>query len=82
MYGDVFRRINLAKQSLKDVEEFIEDGKIGRYVVTRWNSRFVAIQNALANNLGSDHCRTRWEQLTNMFKPLVEQQLVLQKDKL
>ena len=81
MQGDVFRRVNLAKQSLNDVEEFIEAGEIGRYVVTRWNSRFAAIQNALAKNLGSDHCRTRWEQLTKMFKPLVELQLVLQKDK-
>ena len=40
--------------------------------MTRWNSRFVAIQNAVTKNLGSDHCRTRWEQLTKIFKPLAD----------
>ena len=80
MQGDVFRRVKLAKQSLKDVEEYIEDGKIGRYVVTRWNSRFVAIQDALAKDLGNNHCRNRWEQLAKIFKPLAEQQMVLQRD--
>ena len=50
MQGDVFRSVVVAKQSLKDVEEYIEDGKIGSYVVTRWNSRFVAIQYALAKD--------------------------------
>ena len=78
--GGCVSRVNLAKQSLKDVEEYIKDEKIGRYVVTKWNSRFVAIQDALAKDLGSNHCRNRWEQSAKIFKPLAEQQMVLQRD--
>ena len=80
MQGDVFRRINVAKHALKDVEGFIEAGEVGRYVVTRWNSRFVAIKNALSKELGSNHSRGRWEQTAKIFNSLSEQQMVLQKD--